>query len=72
MELRRDIADFATYRPPAWFGEYPALRINPKNPKYPAALAEALDVLKGDALEHRQGGGDAGGDLHGAHSLPAR
>jgi len=46
MELRREIADPANYRPPAWFAEYPALRINPKNPKYPAAVAEVLDVLK--------------------------
>jgi hypothetical protein len=46
MELRREIADLAHYHPPAWFAEYPALRINPKNPKYPAAVAEALDVLK--------------------------
>src|SRR5688572_7477363 len=45
MELRREIADAADYRPPPWFADYPALRINPKNPKYPAAVAEALDVL---------------------------
>jgi len=46
MELRRDIADPAAYRPPVWFDDYPALRINPKNRKYPAAVAEVLDVLK--------------------------
>ena len=46
MELRREIADPTAYRPPPWFAEYPALRINPKNQKYPAAVAEALDVLK--------------------------
>jgi hypothetical protein len=28
-----------------WFAQYPSLRINPKNPLYPAALAEVLDVL---------------------------
>ena len=46
LELRRDIGDLTGYRPPAWFEDYPALHINPKNPKYPAALAEALDILK--------------------------
>ena len=46
MELRREIAELASYRPPAWLADYPHLRINPKNPKYPAALAEVLDVLK--------------------------
>ena len=46
MELRREVADLPNYRPPAWVADYPALRINPKNPKYPAAVAEALDVLK--------------------------
>ena len=46
MELRRDIADLPNYRPPDWFAEYPGLHINPKNPKYPWAVAEALDVLK--------------------------
>jgi hypothetical protein len=46
MELRREIGNPASYRPPAWLAEYPALRINPKNPRYPAAVAEALDVLK--------------------------
>ncbi len=46
MELRREIADLANYRPPAWLADYPALRINPKNPQYAAAVAEVLDVLK--------------------------
>jgi hypothetical protein len=46
MELRREIADVPGYRPPAWFADYPALGINPKNPKYPAAVAEVLDVLR--------------------------
>ena len=46
MELRREVADPASYRPPPWFAEYPGLHINPKNPRYPAALAEALDVLR--------------------------
>ena len=46
MELRREISDLPNYRPPAWFGEYPGLRINPKNPRYAAAVAEVLDVLK--------------------------
>ena len=46
METRREIGDLPNYRPPAWLGEYPGLHINPKNPKYPAAVAEALDVLK--------------------------
>jgi hypothetical protein len=45
-ELRREIADLSNYRPPRWFDEYPSLRINPKNPKYPSAVAEVLDVLK--------------------------
>ncbi|MEA2707626.1 MAG: hypothetical protein QOF78_227 [Phycisphaerales bacterium] len=46
MDLRREIPDLVNYQPPAWFADYPALRINPKNPKYPAVVAEALDVLK--------------------------
>ncbi len=46
MELRREIADLANHRPPSWFADYPALRINPKNPRYSAAVAEVLDVLK--------------------------
>jgi hypothetical protein len=47
LELRRDLAcDPLTYRPPAWFAQYPNLHINPKNPLYPQALAEVLDVLK--------------------------
>jgi hypothetical protein len=46
MEFRREIPDPPNYGPPAWLGEYPALRINPKNPKYAAAVAEVLDVLR--------------------------
>lgn len=46
MEIRREIPDAIEYRPPAWFAEYPALRMNPKNPLYPSAVAEAMDVLK--------------------------
>ena len=42
---RRELGDALHYRPPAWFAQYPSLRINPKNPLYPAALAEVLDVL---------------------------
>ena len=45
MELRREIADLGGYRPPAWLAEYSGLRINPKNPRYAAAVAEVLDVL---------------------------
>src|SRR6478672_6966329 len=37
MEVREEI-DPVTYRPPEWFGEYPALHINPKNPLYPSAV----------------------------------
>jgi hypothetical protein len=46
MEFRRDIPDLTNYRPPAWLADYPGLRINLKNPKYAAAVAEVLDVLK--------------------------
>ena len=45
METRREIPDPLDYRPPAWWGEYPAMRINAKNPRYPSAVAEVLDVL---------------------------
>ena len=45
VEMRREI-DPVTYRPPAWLEQYPGLHINPKNPKYPSAVAEVLDVLK--------------------------
>src|SRR5207248_10728502 len=45
MELRREI-DPVEYRPPEWFAEYPGLHMNPKNPLYPSAVAEVLDVLK--------------------------
>jgi hypothetical protein len=42
---QRDLGDPLHYRPPQWLALYPSLRINPKNPLYPAALAEVLDVL---------------------------
>ena len=45
MELRREI-DPLTYRPPAFFAEYPGLRMNPKNPLYPQAVAAVMDVLR--------------------------
>src|SRR5688572_29552180 len=44
MELRRDV-DPLTFRPPEWFGDYPALRMNAKNPLYAALVATVLDVL---------------------------
>jgi hypothetical protein len=44
METRREI-DAENYRPPAWFAEYDRLHIAPKNPRYPAAVAEVMDVL---------------------------
>src|SRR5438105_12326392 len=37
MELRREI-DPLEYRPVNWFSQYPGLRMNPKNPRYPAAI----------------------------------
>ena len=47
MELRREIiVDPLTYRPPAWFAEYPKLRMSPKNPLYPPTVAAVLDLLK--------------------------
>ena len=45
LEIRREI-DAVNYRPPAWFSEYAGLHMSPKNPKFPAAVAEVLDVLK--------------------------
>ncbi len=45
LELRTEI-DPLTYRPPAFFADYPALRMNPKNPLYPETIAQVLDVLK--------------------------
>ena len=46
MEIRRPVAEATDYSPPSWLmNDYPQLRINPKNPLYPAALAEVLDVL---------------------------
>ena len=47
MDLSRDIEiDPLTYRPPAWFSEYPKLHMSPKNHLYPATIAAVLDVLK--------------------------
>ena len=46
MEIRREVEDPVNYSPPGWFGEYPGLHINSKNPRYPVAVAEVLDVLK--------------------------
>lgn len=45
MELRRE-RDTVSYVAPAWMAQYPGLHINLKNPLYPAAVAEVLDVLK--------------------------
>ena len=46
MHVRHDIPDPTNYQPPAWFAQYEGLHINPKNPLYPSAVAEVLDVLK--------------------------
>ena len=45
MEIRHEIDPIA-YLPPTWLEEYEGLHINPKNPLYPVALAEVIDVLK--------------------------
>jgi hypothetical protein len=45
LEIRRPVEDALDYSPPAWFAQYPLLHINAKNPRYPAAMAEVLDVL---------------------------
>src|SRR3954453_17101733 len=45
MEIRREI-DAIAYRPAEFLAAYAGLHINPKNPLYAAAVAEALDVLK--------------------------
>jgi hypothetical protein len=44
LALRRQI-DPLSYRPPQWFAQYPNLHMNPKNPLYPEAVAQVLDVL---------------------------
>jgi hypothetical protein len=44
MEMRREI-DAMNYRPPEFLAGYPGLKMNPKNPLYPSAIAEVLDVL---------------------------
>jgi hypothetical protein len=46
LEIRHPI-DPTVYRVPEWFADYPALHINPKNPLYPSAVAEVLDVIQG-------------------------
>ena len=46
MELPRREIDAQAYRPPEWFADYPGLHMNPKNPLYPSAVAEVLDVLQ--------------------------
>ncbi len=45
MHLRHEINP-VSYQPPGWWGDYAGLRINPKNPLYPSAVAEVLDVMK--------------------------
>lgn len=45
LEIRHDV-ELLSFHPPQWFGDYPGLHINPKNPLYPAAMAIVLDVLK--------------------------
>jgi hypothetical protein len=44
LALRADI-DPLTFTPPDWFAQYPGLHMNPKNPLYPSAVANVLDVL---------------------------
>ncbi len=46
IEIRREIPDLTNYRAPDWLAEYGGLHINAKNPRYAAAMAEVLDVLK--------------------------
>jgi hypothetical protein len=46
LELRRDVGDPADYHPPEWLAGYEGLHMNPKNPLYPALVAEVLDLLK--------------------------
>src|SRR5215207_1057379 len=40
LELRQTIPDMVNYTPPPYFADYPGLRMNPKNPLYPATVAE--------------------------------
>ena len=44
LSIRREI-DPLTYTPPPWFAQYPSLHMNPKNPLYPEAVAQVLDLL---------------------------
>ena len=49
LEIRRAFAEVVDYHPPAWWAQYAGpggVHINPKNPLYPSAVAEVLDVLK--------------------------
>ncbi len=46
IEAPREVIDPLSFQPPAWLVEYSGLHISPKNPRYPAALAVVLDVLK--------------------------
>lgn len=43
--IRRELPDLMHYHPPDWLEQYQGLRINPKNERYPTAMAEVLDVL---------------------------
>lgn len=45
IALRRELGDLRDYQPPGWFGEYSNLRINEKNPLYPEAVADMLDLI---------------------------
>jgi hypothetical protein len=45
MELRRDV-DLTTYQAPPWLAPYEGLKMNSKNPLYPALISEMFDLLK--------------------------
>src|SRR3954447_1733693 len=42
LEIRRDV-DVLNYRPPEFLAAYDGLKMNPKNPLYPALVAEVMD-----------------------------
>lgn len=44
--IRRPVEDLINYRVPEWLAAYGGLHINQKNPRYSAAVAEVLDVIK--------------------------
>ncbi len=44
LSVRREIDPISFVAPP-WLAEYPALRINLKNPRYPCVVATVLDLL---------------------------